>query len=260
MAQLERITIYPIKSLDGYDVAEAELLPGAGLRHDRQFALRGADGEFFSAKRTEKIHRLRTVCDVEARTLELRRQGETDSARFHLDRDRAAIEAWLDEYFGAKIMLVEHDLGGFPDDTDSPGPTIVSAASIETVSQWMPEISAEDLHRRFRMNLVVSGVEPFWEDRLFGPADGTVRFQIGDVLFEGTNPCQRCPVPTRDPETGDEFDRFVMTFAKRRGETLPDWAAKDRFDHAYRFTTNTRLAPTSRTSKIHVGDAVRIVG
>ena len=260
MAQLERITIYPIKSLDGYDVAEAELLPGAGLRHDRQFALRGADGEVFSAGRTEKIHRLRSVCDLNARTLELRREGESDAARFHLDDDRAAIEAWLTDFFGAKIMLVENDMGGFPDDTDSPGPTIVSAASLEAVSQWMPELSPADLHRRFRMNLVVSGVEAFWEDRLFAEADGVVRFQIGDVLIDGTNPCQRCPVPTRDPVTGEEFERFVVTFAKQRGATLPDWAAKDRFDHTYRFTTNTRLAPMSRTGKIRVGDTVRIVG
>ncbi|MBX3411634.1 MAG: MOSC domain-containing protein [Pirellulales bacterium] len=260
MAQLERITIYPIKSLDGYDVANAELISGAGLRHDRQFALRGADGEFFSAKRTEKIHRLRSVCDPLARTLELRRQGENESARFHLDDDRAAIEAWLGEYFGARIMLVEHDLGGFPDDNDSPGPTIVSGASIEAVSQWMPELSPEDLHRRFRMNLVVSGVEPFWEDRLFGSGDGVVRFQIGDVTFEGTNPCQRCPVPTRNPETGEEYEHFVVTLARQRAATLPDWAPKDRFDHTYRFTTNTRLVPTGRTGKIHVGDQVSVVG
>jgi len=260
MAVLERITIYPIKSLDGYDVAEAELINSAGLQHDRQFAIRGADGEFFSAKRTERIHRLRSVCDVAARTLELRRQGEASAEHFHLDDDRPAIEAWLSEYFGSRVTLVEHDAGGYPDDTDSPGPTITSVASLEAVASWLPGLSVEKLHRRFRMNLVVSGVEAFWEDRLVGPVDSVVRFQIGDVVFEGTNPCQRCPVPTRDPVTGEEHDRFVMTFAQRRKETLPEWAVAERFDHHYRFTTNTRLAPTGRTCTIHVGDDIRLLG
>lgn len=260
MAQLERITIYPIKSLDGYDVARAELIQGAGLRHDRQFAIRGTDGEFFNAKRTERIHRLRSRCDVNARTLELRPEDESTAVRFHLDDDRRAIEAWLSDFFSSRVTFVEHDAGGYPDDTDSPGPTIVSAASLEAVAGWLPRLSVEELHRRFRMNLVVSGVEAFWEDRLVGPADSVVRFQIGDVLFEGTNPCQRCPVPARDPVTGEDYEHFVMLFARNRGETLPPWAAKDRFDHTYRFTTNTRLAPTARECTIRVGDEVRLVG
>jgi len=258
MPQLERITIYPIKSLDGYDVREARLLSGAGLEHDRQFAMRGSDGAFFTAKRTERTHRLRSRCDLAARTVELRREEETDWIGFHLDRDRPAIDAWLSEFYGAPIELVEHREGGFPDDTEASGPTIVGAASLASVAGWLPGLSVEDVHRRFRMNLVVADVEPFWEDRLIGPGSSLVRFRIGDVQFDGVNPCQRCPVPGRDPETGEEYERFVMLFAQTRAETLPAWAPPDRFDHHYRFTTNTRLAADSPSTVIRVGDEVRI--
>ena len=58
-ANLGRITLYPIKSLDGVDVERAILLPGGGLRHDREFALRTDNGRFMNAKRSAKVHRIR---------------------------------------------------------------------------------------------------------------------------------------------------------------------------------------------------------
>jgi len=41
---LDRITVYPVKSLDGVAVTEARLLPGAGLEHDRRWQLVDLDG------------------------------------------------------------------------------------------------------------------------------------------------------------------------------------------------------------------------
>ena len=54
--RLARITIYPIKSLDGLDLPSARLTAGAGLTHDRQFAIGDAGGEFVNAKRTPAVH------------------------------------------------------------------------------------------------------------------------------------------------------------------------------------------------------------
>jgi uncharacterized protein YcbX len=39
MPQLQRITIYPIKSLDGVDVPAAALLPSGPLENDRRWAI-----------------------------------------------------------------------------------------------------------------------------------------------------------------------------------------------------------------------------
>ena len=60
------------------------------------------------------------------------------------------------------------------------------------------------MRMRFRANLEIGEVPAFWEDRLYGESGTTVRFTVGAVCLEGTNPCQRCVVPTRDPLTGTE--------------------------------------------------------
>ena len=64
----------------------------------------------------------------------------------------------------------------------------------------------------------------------------------GAATLAGINPCQRCPVPPRDPDTGEILAGFQKRFSDRRRETLPAWAEASRFDHFYRFTVNT-VAP-----------------
>jgi uncharacterized protein YcbX len=65
--------------------------------------------------------------------------------------------------------------GGFPDDTDSPGPTLVSEASLDTVAKWFA-FDAEQTRRRFRANITIDGLPAFGEDRWYG---STIR--IGDA-------------------------------------------------------------------------------
>ena len=112
---------------------------------------------------------------------------------------------------------------------------------------------------RFRANLEVDGVEPFWEDRLFRTDSTPQPFRIGRVMFEGINPCQRCVVPSRDPSTGDVWPEFTRRFATLREQHLPEWAARERFNHFYRLTTNTRGAGESG-GVIRVGDLIELSG
>ena len=74
-------------------------------------------------------------------------------------------------------------------------------------------------------------------------------FRVGDVQMEGINPCQRCVVPTRDPETGEVDDRFQKIFIQKRQATLPEWVERSRFNHFYRLAVNTRI-PTSEAGKL----------
>lgn len=100
----------------------------------------------------------------------------------------------------------------------------------------------------------------FWEDRLFAPSDtNVVRFKIGDVAFEGSNPCARCPVPSRDSFTGAADATFQKRFSEQRHAKLPSWASAARFDHFYRLATNTRVPSTEHGKLLRVGDAVSIV-
>ena len=164
-------------------------------------------------------------------------------------------------------MIVHYSAAGFPDDDLAPGPTIVSTASLEAVCAWFPGMTLDSARLRFRASLEISGVPTesgqvpaFWEDRLFG-ADGAspVRFRIGDVLFEGSNPCARCVVPSREPSTGFVTPAFQRRFAERRQAALPHWAPAERFDHFYRMAVNTRVPASERGKLLRLGDAVELM-
>ena len=174
-----------------------------------------------------------------------------------MDGGRTRIKSWLSDYFGFAIDFRKNDEQGFPDDTDSPGPTIISAATLREISNWFG-LSLEEVRWRFRSNIEIDGVPPFWEDRLFGAPGTSVPFRLGDLLFEGINPCQRCVVPPRDPATGANDDTFVRRFAELRNRTLPKWSTRSRFDHFYRVAINTRLHG-NLGGEVCVGDAVHIL-
>jgi uncharacterized protein YcbX len=172
------------------------------------------------------VHRLRATYDQQAGTVELRPgSGHGGQARsFSLDGDLAPLDDFLSAFFDRRVHVARNDETGFPDDLVAPGPTVVGTTSLETVCTWFPPLELHEAQRRFRANLEVGGVPAFWEDRLYAAQGTTVRFRIGNVLFEGTNPCQRCVVPSRDPDTGKTISGFQKQFAKQRRATLPAWA------------------------------------
>lgn len=259
--RLARITIYPFKSFNGVVVSQANALVGGALEHDRRFALRDASGEIINAKRTDAVHRLQLGVDLDRGLVSLASADDPIDHQFNLESDRPRLEAWLRQYFQSEepLEIVERMEGGFPDDTEAPGPTIVSTATLEAVAGWFPGLSTEEIRRRFRANLEIGGVSAFWEDRLYASVDEVVRFQIGEWRLEGTNPCQRCVVPTRDSASGTITPGFSKHFARQRKANLPPEADASRFDHFYRLAVNTRPAQP-RAAHIQIGDPVRILG
>jgi uncharacterized protein YcbX len=183
----------------------------------------------------------------------------------------AELERRLGEFFGFEVTLEENLETGFPDDLESPGPTVVGRPSLEAVAAWFPPLDLTETRRRFRATLELDCAEnddepmpPFWEDRLFAPdaspdALATVGFRIGAVRFEGVNPCARCAVPTRDSHTGEVWPRFAQEFQTRRAESLPAWAPRTAFDHFYRLSVNTRVPPSETGKRIRIGDPVTVI-
>ncbi|WP_152041627.1 MOSC domain-containing protein [Salinigranum salinum] len=275
---LARITTYPVKSLDGLD-RDRTGFRGQALAHDREYALVDDDGDYVNGKRERAVHGLRSEFDPDRRRLRLW-TSEHEPRTFSLsgaggdgadsgpevvdghgagdETDGDALEEWLSDYFGYPVSLRRDATGGFPDDTAAAGPTVISTATIETVASWFPSISAGEMRRRLRANLEIGGVPAFWEDRLFDDRDHVVRFSIGDVTFEGVNPCQRCVVPTRDPDTGEETPGFRERFVERRRETMPSWSGGDWFDHHFRLMVNTRVVGDTQGRGVAVGDPVRV--
>ncbi|HTQ50314.1 MAG TPA: MOSC N-terminal beta barrel domain-containing protein [Candidatus Acidoferrales bacterium] len=250
--QLGRITIFPIKSLDGVPVETARITGGGILENDRIYAIYDMEGKVVNGKRTPRVQELR--CEFNAQITEVRLwHGGKRPVQFPLD-DPLPIGEWLGHFFGFPVGLRHESQKGFPDDHTAFGPTIVSEASLRQVQGWFPEMTLESVRRRFRTNLELSEGEPFCEDRLYGAADELKPFQIGVVKFFGHNPCQRCVVPTRDPDTAQAVADFQKKFMQLRREHLPAWANPQRFNHFYRFAVNTSLPPTETGKPVRVGD------
>ncbi|WP_101297955.1 MOSC domain-containing protein [Halegenticoccus soli] len=285
---LRRVTTFPVKSLDPREVESARIVENGGIAGDREYALFDAEGNYVNGKRNRAVHRLRSAVDPAAGTVTLRAPDRGERT-FSLRGDRGALTEWLSEYFGEPIELRRDPAGGFPDDAEASGPTVISTATIREAASWFPGIDEESMRRRLRANLEIGGVPPFWEDRLFADRGSRVAFEIGGasrsvageiggasrpdagetdgsdgrrsgVRFEGVNPCQRCVVPTRDPETGEEYEGFAGTFAEKRRETLPDWSGGDWFDHYFRLMVNTVVPASEWGKSVSVGDEVRILG
>lgn len=256
---LDKISIYPLKSFDPIHVPESRILTNGALQYDRQFAFVDAAGKFVNAKRTALIHPLHVILDPVARTLTARKRSDSTSMKWEIDSERSSLEEWFSEYFSMSVSLQEHNAGGFPDDDEAPGPTIVSTTTLQVVGAWFPGFTVEQTRLRFRANLEIAGVDPFWEDCLYCASAGIARpFRIGDLLLTGTNPCQRCVVPSRDPATGEILPEFAKRFSQLRAEHLPRWASRDRFDHFYRLTVNTKLI-SHGSGRIKVGDTVELL-
>src|SRR5262245_44940425 len=140
MITLARITLYPFKSLDPFSVDASIVLASGALEHDRRFALRDRAGAFINGKRDPRIHGIRTKFDIDDTVFSevfIRAMGVSKYFDcFDTTKDRAALEAWFTNYFEAPVTIAENRVGGFPDDTEYPGPTVISTATLETVASW----------------------------------------------------------------------------------------------------------------------------
>lgn len=199
MPTLDRITLYPLKSLDGVEVTEARLLPGAGLEYDRRWQLVDLDGRVVNAKRTALLNAIRAEYAIEGLaaagldsglprlaanviSLAVDPAALAAAAVPGLDRLRALAPdtfplvpgsegpcGWLSEAIGFSVLLLERAEGGFPDDRDAPGPTLAATATLAEVARWF-SFDLDEARRRFRVNLEVGRCDAFWEDTLAAPA------------------------------------------------------------------------------------------
>jgi uncharacterized protein YcbX len=261
-AWLANIRLHPIKGLDPVSVPEARIGPNGGLELDRVWALHSVDGQWINGKRTVAIHHVRAEYDPLVSMVTLSVSGSAGKqkclkpARFPFPGGYERAASWFSDYFD-QTVVVRHVPEGVPDDGLATGPTIVSTASLHKVCELFPTIDLNEARERFRTTLEIDGVPAFWEDRLFDEHENyPVRFTIGEVDFEGSNPCARCPVPPRNPRTGEDLIGFQKKFSEMRRASLPPSSPAARFDHFYRLAANTRVPGTEQGKLLRVGDAL----
>jgi len=257
---IERITIYPVKSLDGVLLQQAQVGNGSCLQHDREYAIKTPDGKFVNGKKNAMVHLLRMKIDLENEIISFRHQNETGWQEFDLQKDNAAADGYLSSFFKMPVQLYKNSEGRFLDIPDISGVTVLSNASLQTVSGWFNVMNIEETRERFRATLEIAAVPAFWEDHLFFDEETAIEFTIGDVRVYGMSPRARCIVPTRHPQTGGIIYGFQKSFADHRKESLPAWSTLLNYNHGYHLSVDCHI-PSSETGKwIKTGDEITIVG
>lgn len=265
MPNLSRITVYPIKSLDGHDLSTCTVLGTGALANDRRYALVDGWGKYISGKTCAAIHGIRATFSEDVQSVTLSYEGQERS--FSIADEQDGLASWCGEILGKKCRLIENDEGGFPDDCEAPGPTLISTSSLEAVAGWFEGLDLVEARRRFRFNLELAESPAFWEDTLVPEGNTTEhqvrRFRLGDLVWQGRGICLRCVVPTRDSQDGTVTAGFARDFNRLREESLPDWSPVTRFDHFYRLGANTRLDSDvdagSARCVLRVGDAIEVI-
>lgn len=231
---LSQLFIYPIKSLPGIRVKQAEVFE-KGLKYDRRWMLVDSSGKFITLRNQRRLIHFGieksslgydVSCDFLKSTIQLPLEYEGDTVEVKIWDDTVkAVEGksgwndWFSQALGKAVSIVYLA-------EDSPRPIkekwqvnkesvsladgypylIVGQESLDRLNQKLSEpIGIE----RFRPNLVFKGgdanEEFFWKDVM-----------IGDVKFKGLKPCERCVVTTIDTATGEAGLEPLKTLASMK--------------------------------------------
>ncbi|GAB4207928.1 MAG: MOSC N-terminal beta barrel domain-containing protein [Tibeticola sp.] len=255
-ARLEGLFVHPVKSCAGVAVREA-LLTEAGLDLDRAWMLVDEAGEFVTQRELPQLARVVPrlgVSDVVLRApgmlaLHLAADAVEAPARVHIWNDEVdawdmgdLAAQWFSDFTGQRLRLVRFDpevrrlsslrwTGGVEAPnlfSDGFALLVTSTASLAGLNERLAAAGHASVdQRRFRPNLVLSGVEPHDEDRL---AELRIRTDSGTVRLALVKPCARCPIPDVDPDSGARGTAV--------GDTLRGYRADARLDGALTFGMN----------------------
>ncbi len=260
--RVTELNVYPIKSCGQVRVAAASVEP-RGLAGDRRYMLVDGRGRFLSQRRYPRMALIRLeraasgfrVTAPDAPGLDLPRVLHTDAQRsvrvWHSELRAAVagamINNWFSAFLGFAVELVymgaAHERAlkpgrGRPEDrvsfADGAPLLLLSEASLAELNG---RLAQPVTMRRFRPNLVVSGAEPFAEDRWR-------RIRVGEAEFEVAWACTRCVLTTVDPATGHKHPD---------GEPLATLGTFRRVSEGIIFGQN--LIPR-RLGRVQVGDRV----
>lgn len=268
--ELTALRVYPVKSLRGHGVDSADVEPW-GLAGDRRWAVLTADGTALTAREHPGLLLIRPSVTPEG-GLRLEAQGREplevsvprSGPQFRSDWIGRTVGAgpeaarWLSEAVGIEVVLVHQrdpvvdramsaDHGGRPGDSvslaDDAPLLLTSTASLSRLDTWMQITAAEKGEPvpeplsmvRFRPNLVVDGEEPFAEDLWR-------RVRVGSLELRFAACCDRCVLPTYDPDTLAHTHEPTRTLSRHRR-----WGGKVWF--------GIRMVPVT-TGTLRVGDPV----
>ena len=233
--RLVKIMRYPVKSLQGEEVATADLEPD-GLRGDRRWGIRDeATGKILTGRRAPQLLFASATLSTDGSPAITLPNGVTCHG------PGAETDTALSQWLGKPVSLVSAmgkppaSAEYFADATDDSSEAIewtmpagrlvdalpllvLTTASLRTAAALHPD---GDWHlRRLRPNLVIDVAGDGWvEDEWCGTS--TVR--IADAELEPQQPCVRCTMVTRaQPQLEEDRDIF-RTLARNHGGHFGAW-------------------------------------
>lgn len=234
--RIQNLYIYPIKSLGGIEVTEADALQ-KGFRHDRRFMLVDEHNRFITQRNEHALALLKTEVTADGIrvyhknnrqnellipfTPEVTGQGkvaiwdDTVDAVFtgkkHADWFSGFMEkpvrlAFLPEENPRLVDERYADNGENVSLSDGYPYLLIGQASLDDLNQKLDEPVPMD---RFRPNIVVDKTEAFEEDTW-------AEIRIGDVHFKVAKPCARCVLTTINQNTGEKGKEPLTTLSRYR--------------------------------------------
>ncbi len=199
--RLGEIWRYPVKSMAGESLAEAELTR-AGVEGDRLLQVRVGDRVVTARSRPALLgHRARIGADG-AILVDERPWGD------------AAVAADVERAAGAGARLVQAEL--VEERFDILPLLVMTDGAIATISEASLAAGAvAPDRRRFRPNLLLEGVPGFAERRWEGR-----RLRIGEAVIALADLRGRCVMTTFDPDTLEQEPRVLRTVVERTGGVL----------------------------------------
>ncbi|WP_459210945.1 MOSC domain-containing protein [Aquimarina rhabdastrellae] len=257
---ISQLTIYPIKSLDPIFLSEAEIGIHS-LLNDRSFAMIDTEGKYINGKRTPRVHLLKTTYSLSKSLVTFSdRNNEKNSHVFELKEGNTELDQFLSDFFDTPLRLVRSDQGDFMDAPKKSGITLVSDASLISLQQDLNTTSFDDLRLRFRANVEITGVDAYWEEKLFTTPGEGVHFKLGNVEMIGVRPCPRCNVPPRDPHTGVLDKTFAKKMMLSRKRNLPSQnTLLSHGKNTYYLSVNVYIPTSQKGKKIAIGDTLNII-
>ena len=197
--RIEQLWRFPVKSLGGERLAQAEFAPG-GIPFDRRYIVLDSNPHRAGKPLTGRIQRLMLGFSAYVGAGGVRVRTPAG------DEFGAEDERWirqLEASIGAPASIRRLDEAMH----DAADVLVINAASVRKLSA---EYGAPIDPLRFRPNIIVDGpsLEPFeeteWNDAVF---------RAGTAELTAVHPCERCVMTTIDPKTLESdpaFLRFVV--------------------------------------------------
>jgi hypothetical protein len=237
---LSGIFVYPIKACGGVSLTQGSVVE-RGLDGDRRYMLLDRDGRFVSQREVPALTLVATALRENHIVVSAPGRGSL-SLPVRLDSgQRVPFRVWDSQGIAlrhaegsrwfSELLRDDVALVFMPDDERRqvnpararPGDIVsfadaypfllISDASLADLNARLP---APIEMRRFRPNLVITGVAPYAEDRM-------TSLRIGQVSFRGVKRCDRCSVTTVEPLTGERGKEPLRTLAQYRLEDGKVW-------------------------------------